>query len=52
MASNRDVITMQCAECKNRNYSTTKNKKRTQNKLEMRKFCPHCRTHTSHKETK
>lgn len=52
MASNRDIITMQCPECKNRNYSTTKNKKRTQGKLELKKFCPTCRSHTMHKETK
>ena len=24
----RDIITLQCSECKNRNYSTTKNKKK------------------------
>ena len=52
MASNRDIITMQCGECKSRNYSTTKNKKKTQGKLELRKFCRQCRTHTAHKETK
>ena len=23
----REIITLQCPECKNRNYSTTKNKK-------------------------
>ena len=25
----REIITVQCPECKNRNYSTTKNKKTT-----------------------
>ena len=52
MASNRDIIQLQCPECKNRNYSTTKNKKRTQGKLELKKYCRHCRAHTPHKETK
>ena len=52
MASGRDVINMQCPKCKNRNYSTSKNKKKTQGKLELRKFCRHCRSHTPHKETK
>jgi large subunit ribosomal protein L33 len=48
----RDIITMQCPDCKNRNYSTTKNKKKTTERLELNKYCPHCRKHTSHKETK
>ena len=48
----RDIITLQCPDCKNRNYSTTKNKKKTQGKLEFKKFCPFCRQHTPHKETK
>jgi large subunit ribosomal protein L33 len=48
----RDIITMQCPDCKNRNYSTTKNKKKTTERLELSKYCPCCRKHTSHKETK
>ena len=52
MASSRDIITLQCGQCKHRNYSTTKNKKKTQSKLELSKFCPNCRAHTAHKETK
>jgi large subunit ribosomal protein L33 len=48
----RDIITMACTDCKNRNYTTTKNKKTTPEKLEFRKYCPTCRKHTAHKETK
>ena len=48
----RDIIHLSCQECKRRNYSTTKNKKKTTDKLERRKFCRFCRTHTVHKETK
>jgi len=48
----RDIVTLQCGECKRRNYSTTKNKKRTTGKLEFKKYCPFCRKHTLHKETK
>jgi len=48
----RDIITLACSECKNRNYTTTKNKKTMTEKLELRKYCPTCRKHTSHKETK
>jgi large subunit ribosomal protein L33 len=48
----RDIISMACGECKRRNYSTTKNKKKTTGRLEMRKYCPFCRQHTAHKESK
>ncbi|MBM3313846.1 50S ribosomal protein L33 [candidate division WOR-3 bacterium] len=47
----RTFITLACSQCKNRNYHTTKNKKRT-DKCELKKFCPMCRRHTSHKEVK
>ena len=48
----RENITLQCADCKQRNYVTTKNKKTTTGKLEFSKFCPFCRKHTAHKETR
>ena len=35
-----------------RNYSTTKNRRKSQDKLELSKFCPWCRKHTDHKEGK
>ena len=38
--------------CKRKNNSTTKNKKKTTDKLAFRKFCPFCRSHTMHKEGK
>jgi len=47
----REIITLQCSDCKNRNYTTTKNKK-NQDRLEVKKFCPACRHHTVHKEVK
>ena len=48
----RDLISFQCEQCKRRNYTSTKNKKTTTDKLARRKFCPFCRTHTVHKESK
>ncbi len=48
----REIVNLQCPECKNRNYSTTKNKKTTTGRLEFAKFCNTCRKHTPHKETK
>ena len=48
----RDIITLACTQCKQRNYTTTKNKKNTPQKLEFKKLCRFCRIHTPHKETK
>ncbi len=48
----REIITLQCVDCKNRNYTTTKNKKKTSDRLELTKFCRTCRHHTVHKEVK
>ena len=46
------TITLQCQACKERNYTTVKNKKNDPDRLEIQKFCPRCRKHTAHKETK
>ena len=48
----RDIIHLQCTNCKRRNYSTTRNKKKQQTKLEVKKYCPFCRSHQLHKEVK
>ncbi|MDO4749575.1 MAG: 50S ribosomal protein L33 [Eubacteriales bacterium] len=52
MADARIKVTLRCSECKQRNYNTFKNKKNTPEKLEMSKYCPFCRKHTTHNETK
>src|SRR5881628_1226596 len=48
----REIITLQCGECKNRNYTTTKNRKKHSDRMETKKFCNTCRKHTPHKEVK
>lgn len=48
----RIVITLACTECKARNYTTQKNRNNDPNRLELRKYCPRCRKHTLHRETK
>lgn len=48
----RDKILLACDECKRRNYATRKNKMNTTERLTLNKFCPFCRTHTKHVETK
>jgi large subunit ribosomal protein L33 len=47
-----DIITLACGVCKRRNYTTVKNKKNDPDRLEVKKFCPRCRKHTAHRETK
>ena len=48
----RTKITLECTECKQRNYDYTKDKKTHPDRVELRKYCRFCRTHTQHKETK
>ncbi len=48
----RDIITLECTTCKNRNYSTTKNKRKTTDRLVLKKYCKYDRKHTEHKEAK
>jgi large subunit ribosomal protein L33 len=48
----RIVVTLACTECKERNYTTQKNRRNDTNRLEIKKYCSRCRTHTLHRETK
>ena len=48
----RPKITLACEECKHRNYITRKNRRNDPDRLEIKKFCPNCKTHRSHKETR
>ncbi|HET7628457.1 MAG TPA: 50S ribosomal protein L33 [Bacillales bacterium] len=48
----RVQVTLECTESGHRNYLTTKNKTKQPDRIEMKKYCPSCRTHTVHKETK
>ena len=48
----REPITLECTECKRRNYMTEKNKKNNTDRLEVVKFCKFCNKRTTHKETK
>ena len=49
---NRVNVGLVCSECKNVNYTTSKNKKNTTEKLELNKFCDTCKKVTVHKERK
>jgi large subunit ribosomal protein L33 len=48
----RTIISLECQECKRRNYSTMKNRRNTPEKLSLKKYCRFCRKPTEHKETK
>jgi large subunit ribosomal protein L33 len=55
MASKKDVrpiITLACVDCKERNYTSEKNRRNDPGRLEFKKYCPRCRKHTMHRETK
>ena len=47
-----NMIKLECTECKRTNYFSRKNKKLLKNRLELKKYCRHCRKHVMHKETK
>ena len=47
-----EIIALQCSECKRRNYTTYKNRKNIQGKLELNKYCPFDRNHTLHSVVK
>ena len=54
MAKKGDRITidMACNDCKERNYSTSKNKRNDTARLERNKFCPRCGGYRGHKEVR
>ncbi|WP_079525095.1 50S ribosomal protein L33 [Halobacillus hunanensis] len=45
-------IILACVQCQSRNYNTHKNRTNQPKRLEVRKFCKTCTTHTLHRETK
>nr|WDB00644.1 ribosomal protein L33 [Cavernulicola chilensis] len=57
----RIIISLECRECRDNTnkksngvsrYTSTKNRKNTSDRIELKKFCPYCNTRTFHKETK
>ncbi|WP_071458927.1 50S ribosomal protein L33 [Bacillus massilinigeriensis] len=47
----RKKVTLACADCGSRNYSTVSSKDQ-QDRLELKKYCGKCSAHTIHRETK
>lgn len=48
----RVLITLGCGECRERTYTTTKNRRNDTNRLELNKYCPRCRVHRVHREVR
>jgi large subunit ribosomal protein L33 len=47
----RVTVSLACSECESRNYRTTRKIER-KGQLSLKKFCPACKRHTVHKESK
>ena len=48
----RMLITLACNECRERRYHTEKNRRNDPDRITLMKFCPRCRKHTEHRETR
>ena len=49
---NRILITLGCADCRERTYHTSKNRRNDPQRLELKKYCPRCRAHRLHREVR
>lgn len=49
---NRQFVGLKCGRCGRQLRPTSKNKKNTTDKLELKKYCPTCKQVTAFKETK
>ncbi|MSR71499.1 MAG: 50S ribosomal protein L33 [Candidatus Taylorbacteria bacterium] len=50
--SQERLIKLACKDCKRTNYWSSKNKKKVERKIELKKFCKWCKKITVHKESK
>lgn len=48
----RIAVTLACEDCKRRNYQTNKSKRNNPERIQLRKYCRWCKTHTAHRETR
>ncbi len=57
-AKNRVQVILECTSCRKSDgpgvsrYVTTKNRRKTTDRLELKKYCRYERAHTLHRETK
>jgi len=48
--ANRVVVSWACSGCKERNYTTEKNRKNDASRLVLMEYCRRCRKHAEHRE--
>ncbi len=48
----REQITIACMDCKQRNYTAKKDKRKQPERIELKKYCRFCNKHTVHRETR
>jgi large subunit ribosomal protein L33 len=48
----REIITLECSDCKHRNYSCDKNKRKHSGRVSYKKYCRFCNKRTVHKEAR
>ncbi len=48
----RQTVDLACTECRQRTYTTQKNRRNDPDRLELRKYCPRCRSHQVHREAR
>ena len=48
----RIVVTLGCTDCRERTYTSSKNRRNDPGRLELNKFCPRCRGTRLHREVR
>ena len=48
----RIIIHLACPDCKERTYTTQKNRRNDTDRMELNKFCPRCLGHRRLRETR
>ncbi|MFC2024513.1 50S ribosomal protein L33 [Chloroflexota bacterium] len=48
----RTIVHLACTECRERIYTTAKNKRNDPQRMELKKYCPRCRVHRLFREVK
>ncbi|MCH8108521.1 MAG: 50S ribosomal protein L33 [Chloroflexi bacterium] len=51
-AETRIIINLGCVDCRERTYTSSKNRRNDPQRLELKKFCPRCRAHKLHREVR
>ena len=50
--ADRQLVTLACTSCRERNYTTQKNRRNDSGRIELRKYCPRERQHFVHREAR